>query len=202
MSATGGAGASGIGASMLSGAISSFGTGYMQSRAFKAQGSYQEGLANTNASMVDLATKQTLEAGDISASRKNLETQARVGSERAEQGASGVDVGSGSAALVRGGTNLAGNIDELTIRNNAARAAFGYKVQGIQDRFQGQFAQLTAKSQANQSLLSGGLGALSSILGIQSNYLRWSRYSGGNDSTKIPDNFLNNSNDASAGDQG
>lgn len=185
--------------SMAISGISSIGTGYSQAQAFKATGRYQKSLADTNAAMTDLAGEQTLQAGDINASRKNLQTKARVGEELAQQGASGVDVGSGSAALVRSGTSLVGNIDELTIRNNAARAAFGYKIQGIQDRFQGQFAQLTAKSEANQSLLSGGLGAISGPLSIYSNYLRFARYSGGGDSTKIPDSFLDN--DTSPGER-
>src|SRR5438105_3966683 len=82
-------------------AISSIGTGYSQAQALKASGAYQEGLAKTNAAMADLAGEQTLQAGDIMASRKNLETRGKVGEELASQGASGVDVGSGSAALTR-----------------------------------------------------------------------------------------------------
>lgn len=184
-------------ASMGVSAASALGTAYAKSQALKSQGRYEETIANTNAMLTGVAEKQTLQAGDIVASRKNLETKARVGSELAEQGASGVSVGSGSAALVRGGTELAGNIDELTIRNNAMRAAFGYKIQGIQDQFQGRFARLTAKSEAQQSLISGGLGAISGPLQIQSDYLRWSRSGGGDDSKKIPKSFLNH--DASAG---
>ena len=185
-----GASGAGIYAAMGASSASSIVTGYAQSKAYKAEGAYKQSIAETNASMAGLAEKETLQAGDIAAGRKNEQTKAEVGSELAAQGASGVDVSGGSAALVRGGTRLAGNIDELTIRNNAARAAFGYKIQGIQDKFQGQFAQLTAKSESEQSLLSGGLGAISGPLSIQSNYLRFARYSGGNDSTKIPENFL------------
>lgn len=192
MSAASGAG---MFAAMGASAASSIVTGYAQSKAYKAQGQYQQSLAETNASMADLAEKETLQAGDVAAGRKNEQTKQAVGSELAEQGASGVDVASGSAALVRGGTKLAGDIDELTIRNNAARAAFGYKVQGIQDKFQGQFAQLTAKSEAEQSLLSGGLGAISGPLSIQSNYLRWSRSSDSKTSSVLP-TYTGSSGDA------
>lgn len=188
MSATGGMGP--LYASMGGSAIGSLGTAYAQSRSLKASGVYQEGLAKTNAAMADLAGQQTLEAGDIAASRKNLETRQATGSELARQGASGVDVGSGSAALVRGGTNLVGQTDEMTIRNNAARQAWGYKVQGIQDQFQGRFARLTADSEANQSLLTGGLQAISGPLGMYSNYKMWSRRSGLGGTATIPESYV------------
>lgn len=166
--------------------VSSLVAGYSESQAFKAQGRYEETIANTNAAMADLAEEQTLETGDAVASRKNLETNARVGSELAQQGASGVDVGSGSAALVRGGTKLSGQLDELTIRHNAARAAWGYKVQGINDRFQGRFARLTADARSKQALLKGGLQAIERPLMIAASYKSASARGGTIPNTYLP----------------
>lgn len=184
MSATGG-----LYASMGASAASSILTGYSQARAYRAAGAYQQALAETNATMAETAAEQTIQAGGVAASRKNLETKARVGEELAQQGASGVSVGSGSAAMVRNATSLAGDIDELTIRNNASRAANGYKVQAIEDRYRGRFAQLTARSEANQSLINAGLGAISGPLAIQSNYLRYARMNTGG-SNKIPVSYV------------
>jgi hypothetical protein len=166
--------------------VSALGTGYSQSQAIKATGRYQSGIAETNAAMADLAGKETLEAGDIQASRKNLETQQRVGSRLAIQGASGVDVGSGSSAMVRSG-------DELTIRSNAQRRAFGYKIQSMQDTYQAKFAKMTAASESMQTLLSGGLKVISEPLSIYSNYLRFSRYMGGGAGGKVPDSYTSGS---------
>lgn len=157
-------------ASMGISAISAIGNAFSQSRAFKAQGDYEAGLARTNSAIASLQSKQTLEAGDAEASRKNMQTQQQVGAERAAQGASGVDVASGSSALVRNATASVGAIDELTIRNNAARQAWGYQTEAIQDTYKGQFAQLTAKAQSQQSLLTGGLEAISGPLGIYAKY--------------------------------
>jgi hypothetical protein len=122
--------------------------------------------------------RQTLETGDIEAARENLKTQQTIGALRAQQGASGVDVASGSSAAVRAGVAGVGAIDELTIRNNAARQAWGYTTQAIQSTYQGQFAQLTAKAKAAQSLLAGGLQAISGPLAIEANYLRFARWMG------------------------
>lgn len=187
MSATGGMGP--LYASMGVSAASSLVTGYAQSRAIRSKGAYDASIANTNAAMADLAGEQTIAAGDIAAGRKDLETQQKVGEQRAAQGASGVDVGSGSAAITRGATELVGNVDAMTIRNNASRRAFGYQVQGDQDRFQGKFAQLTAKSESDQTLLSGGLEAISGPLSMYANNLRWSKYLGGGATGKVPSTY-------------
>lgn len=166
-------------------AVSSIGTSYAQSKALRAKGSYEEGLANTNAIMAEMSGEQAIEAGDISASRKDLETKQKVGSVLATQGASGVDVASGSNAAVRNALNLVGTTDALTIRDNARRVAWGYKTQAMNDRYQGKFAQLTAKSESEQSLLEGGLKAIEGPLSI---YAYKSRRSGiGN----VPNSYIN-----------
>lgn len=149
-----------------------------QSSAEKAQGAYESSIADTNAEIAGVQERQTLEKGDIDASREDLKNQQVVGAERAAQGASGVDVASGSSALVRAGTAGIGAVDELQIRNNAARQAWGYQTQALQDTYQGKFAQLTSSAQSTQSLLSGGLAAVSGPLAIESNYLRFARYMG------------------------
>lgn len=166
-------------ASMGLSAVGSILTAVSQSRAAKAQGDYEQSIANTNATIAAIQSKQAIEAGDFAASKKDVQTQQAVGSERAAQGASGIDVASGSSALVRNATEGAGAQDELTIRNNAARQAWGYQTESIEDTYKGQFAQLMAKASSEQSLMTGGLQAISGPLSIESAYLRWSRYMGG-----------------------
>jgi hypothetical protein len=167
-------------------AIGAITNAFSRASALKAQGDYESTIANTNAKIANLQAKQTLEAGDIIASRKNLETQQKVGAIKAQQGASGVDVASGSAAAVRASAEGAGTQDELTIRNNAQRQAWGYQTEAINDTFKGQFAQLTAKAGAQQSLMAGGLQAVEGPLAIESNYMRWDRYMGGGSGTGVP----------------
>lgn len=167
-------------------AASSLGTAFSQSSAITAKGTYDQSIADTNAKIAGLQEKQTLEAGDLSASRTNLKTQQTTGAMRAAQGASGTDVNTGSNVLARQSADFAGKIDELTIRNNAMREAWGFKTQAISDTFQGQFAKMTATSQSEQTLLTGGLQAIEGPLGIYANYKRWSsRYSGGS-GTGVP----------------
>lgn len=172
-------------ASMGLSAISAITNAFSQSAAIRAQGDYESSIAATNAKIADIQERQTLEQGDIEASRQNLKTQAIVGSARAAQGTSGVDVSSGSPALVRAGIAQVGAVDELTIRNNAARKAWGYQVESLQDNYQGQFAELTAKAKSFQTLLGGGLQAVSGPLAIESNYLGFKRYMGVQGSSEV-----------------
>lgn len=165
-------------ASMGLSAIGAITNALSESGATRAQGQYESSIADTNAAIAKIQQRQALQTGDVEASRQDLKTQETVGAERAAEGASGVDVASGSSALVRAGTAGVGAVDELTIRNNAARQAWGYQTESLQDSFQGQFAQLTSKAKSFQTLLSGGLQAISGPLAIESNYLRFKRYMG------------------------
>lgn len=176
---TGGGMGSMLYASMGLSAIGALGSAFSQSRALKAQGDYQNTIAGVNARIAGIESSQTLEAGDIAASGKAIATRARTGLIVARAGASGTDVNSGSNALTRIGSDFAGQIDELRIRNNAARTAWGYQTQAIQDTYQGQFAKLTASTESQQTLLNGGLSAISGGVGIYAKNLYYEKWLGG-----------------------
>lgn len=160
-------------ASMATSAISSISTGFENAAAIKAQGAYASSIANTNAAMANLKAKQTLEAGDVAAGRAEAKTQVTIGAARAAGGASGIDVNKGSPAMTQASIATAGGIDVATIKNNAARAAWGYQTQGIEDTFQGQFETLTAKAKSEQTLATGGLQVIAGPLGMYSQSALW-----------------------------
>jgi hypothetical protein len=62
--------------------------------------------------------------------------------------ASGVDINSGSAADVQANTATIGALDEATIRNNAAREAFGYTTQATDYLTRARFARTAASNAA------------------------------------------------------
>lgn len=160
-------------ASMATSAVSSIATGFENAAAIKAQGNYQTSVANVNSAIAKLRASQTIQAGDIVAARKKSQTRQEVGAFRAAAGGSGIDVNVGSPATVQSSVQTAGDMDVLTIKNNAARAAWGYRTQEIQDSFEGQFSQLTAKSKATQSVITGGLSAISNPLAMASQAALW-----------------------------
>lgn len=165
--------------SMAASVFSDIGSTFSSVNAIKAQGSYMRSVASANASIANLRANQTLAAGDQAASRKNLETQAEAGAARAQGGASGVDVNSGSSAMTQTNIRTVGAMDEATIRNNAARAAWGYQTEAISDTYQGKFAELSASSKEEQTIATGGLSAISNPLSMYSQSALWQyRYGG------------------------
>jgi hypothetical protein len=178
MPASGGASSLMMGSAGMS-AISSIAGAFEQSAAIKARGEYQSIIGGINAKIANLKSREVLEQGDIAASRQNLKTDATVGAERAIQGASGTDVATGSNALVRTATQGAGAMDELTIRNNAQRQAFGYQTEAISDTAAGQMAKFEASAQSKQTFLTGGLSAISEPMQMYSKYLYYQRWLGG-----------------------
>lgn len=157
-----------------------------QVSAARARGEYESGIAQTNATIARIQAKQALEAGDVMASRANTKTRSIVGSVRAQQGASGIDINSGSSALVRNSVQAAGAEDELTIRTNAARRAWGYETEAIENTYRGQFAKLTAESEADQTLLTGGLKTVSGPFSI---WARSKTYGSGGTNNRLPFNL-------------
>jgi hypothetical protein len=123
-------------------------TANRQAYAAKAMGEYESKIDLQNASLSDQQAQDALQRGQIEESRQRLQTRQTIGASRAAQAASGVDVSSGSAADVQASEAGLGELDALTIRNNAQREAWGYTVQGINDRQQAKLAQFGGEQAA------------------------------------------------------
>jgi hypothetical protein len=111
-----------------------------QASAASAQGQYTKKVYDQNAKTADLEAQDAIDRGQIQEQRSRLATRQNIGASRAAQAASGVDVSSGSAADVQASEAGIGALDALTVRNNAAREAWGYKVEGVNLRQQGELA--------------------------------------------------------------
>ena len=125
-------------------------------------GMMQAQIAAQNAVLANRAAGQTMEAGNIASWNKGLQTRQQIGTQETTQAASGIDVNSGSAAAVRAGTREVGMADALTIRANAANAAYGQEVQANSDINQAnldvygaQNAKKAAQLQADAGLING-----------------------------------------------
>jgi hypothetical protein len=122
---------------------------------------FQAKLAGYNAQLATQEAGQTQEAGNIAASEQLMKTGKQVGAVTAAQAAGGVDVGGGSAKQVQKATEAAGEYDASTIRYNAASRAYGLGQEAFSDLLQ----QKAAKQAAVSGLISGIMGAGSSVLG-------------------------------------
>lgn len=122
---------------------------------------YNSQIASENAAQ-DLKYADTAaEIGNIDAAQSEQKTRAELGSIKANQGASGVEIGTGSSANVQASASQVGMLDAMTIRSNAARAAYGYQVGAVNEEAE---AKLD-KRESRNDLIAGATNAGTTVLG-------------------------------------
>lgn len=136
---------------------------YAQGKAARAQGNYLGDVAEQNAKLAEQQATDATARGATSESRFRTSTSQLVGAQKTGYAGQGVDVSTGTPAEVMADSARLGELDALTIRNNAAREAFGYTVQAANERTQGAMARMagentasSANAQAASTLLTGG----------------------------------------------
>lgn len=101
-----------------------------QGRAAQAQANYQAAVSRNNAQMAEWQAQDAIKRGQIEEDQHRRKVSQFIGTQRVGFGASGFDLGDETAVDILGDTAAMGEYDALTIRNNAAREAWGYRVQG------------------------------------------------------------------------
>ena len=153
-------------------AISAFGK-MQEGEATSQAYAYKAQVAANNAAIARQKGVMDIQSGEIAAVNQGLKTRAKVGSEKATQGAAGIDVNSGSAVDVRAGTEEIGMLDSLTIRSDAAKKAWSDEVQAGSDEAQGQLDKMAGE----QAETAGYIGAAGSLLSgastVGGNYAAW-----------------------------
>ncbi len=151
----------------MAGFASLLGTGtkaYGQGLSAQAQSTTDEYNASIAANNEQLAAEQAnwaAENGEQQAGIQGLKNRAQVGGIIANQGASGVTVGTGSAADTIASARELGQLNAMTIRSNAARAAYGLQVQATNDEAQKQLDKYAAK----EATVAGNVNEAGTILG-------------------------------------
>lgn len=162
----------GIGAGLLGGATSAFGS-IAQGQAQKSAAEYNAKIASENAAQAKQNAAIAGQSGAEQAAQESLKTRAEVGAIKANQAAAGLDVNSGSAVDVRSSARELGELDALTVRSNAARQAYGYQVQGINEQAQSNLDRF----EGEQAETAGDIGAASDLLNsFGSSASNWERY--------------------------
>lgn len=89
----------------------------------------QAQLAEYNAAVADLQAKDSLQRGKLDADKFRSRTRVLIGEQRAGIAAGNIDVGYGSAVDVQADAAYLGELDALTVQTNAAREAWGFRVE-------------------------------------------------------------------------
>lgn len=147
-------------------ALSAAGTGVnvlgqaQAGKAAQAQANYQAAVARNNQIIAERQAADALQRGEIAEKQHRLRVGQLAGRQRVALAANGVVVDQGSALDILGDTRELGELDALTIRSNAEREAYGYRVQGA--NFAADAGLLDARGASARSAAS--LAGMSSLL--------------------------------------
>lgn len=140
-----------------------------QAKAAAAQARYQAQVADNNRALAERMAEDAEARGEVDVRRHRQQIEQLKGRQVAALAASGVDVASGSPLDVLADTAGLGALDEQTIRGNAAREAWQYRVQGSNEQ-----AQATLLRSQAANTVSGAAGTLLTGLGGVAD--KWWRY--------------------------
>lgn len=139
---------------------------------FSAIGQQRQAQANANAANYNAAVARNAatyaqQAGEIRAQASDRATAAAVGRARAVAAAGNLDVNFGSPLDIQAGNAAMGRFNSMTIRNNAAREAWGQNAQANLYDFEGQ-----------NDITAGNYAAAGSLIGAGTSVGdKWSQYS-------------------------
>lgn len=118
-------------------------------------GKESEAAGERDALLGELQAQDALARGGIEEQRYRRQVAKIVGTQKAQIGSRNVKR-SGSALDLLGDTEQVGAEDVLTIRNEAAREAWGYRTRADESRRWGKAKRSNANYDATASLISGG----------------------------------------------
>lgn len=145
-----------------------------QGEAGRAAAESQAALADYNAAVADLQARDALERGMEEEGRFRSRVRVLVGSQRAGFAAGNIDVGYGSAVDVQEDAAFLGELDALTIRTNAGREAWGYKVEAEDLRQRADIARregVTLERAGRAAQTAARIGAVGGLLGTGASIL-------------------------------
>jgi hypothetical protein len=134
----------------------------------KQQGEYQAKVANNNATVSQWQADDAKARGDTAAANVRRQYAAMEGSQAATFASRGIDISEGSPNAILNDTSYFGQVDQNTVRANAAREAWGYKTRGQNFEAEGMFAQ--AGADARNPAMSGAAAGVSSYFGASGGF--------------------------------
>lgn len=168
MSSVGGIG---IGSNIFGGFFSGMGAG-KQAAAQSQQFKYEASIARLR-NQIDIQNAgYALQEGELQASQYGMQAAQRMGQIKAAQGASGLDVNSGSPQQVQQSQKLITGIDLDTIRTNAAKTAYSFDVQGAFDTAQANLYDMASADALKAGMINGFSSAIGTAGSVSSKWLQ------------------------------
>lgn len=150
--------------SVISAGMSAYGQ-IQQGDNQKKLNDYQAAIGERSAKISDQAADDAEERGRVAEQQQRLKTSQIIGTQRSALASGGVQVDSGSALDVVADSAMLGEMDALTVRQNAEREAYQYRLQAYSSRTQAGMSTLAGNNAASNAAwgagttLIGGLGS-------------------------------------------
>lgn len=143
------------------------------SRAAREQANYQAEIARNNQILANRAAKETEQRGEREEYIQRLRTRQAIGKQKVAFASNGVLVDAGSAATAVADTAQFGELDALTIRDNAAREAARWRAQGMNFASEAELAKMRAKAAKSEGF---GQAFSTALTGAASVADKWYQY--------------------------
>lgn len=125
-------------------------------RARRNEALFQEQEAKDNAELARQAQTDAIQRGQQQEGYARMKAGGEIAAARAQAGASGVDGTVGSPVDAMADLRMMSEMDALTLRNNAAREAWGYQVEEKKQEREAGMARQRADNAFVSTILGGG----------------------------------------------
>lgn len=153
----------GLGTSLAGGLLSAYGN-YQSGVANEKMYNYRAAVADINSKINMQNSDYALTVGEKQGVQYGMKAAQTQGQIKVGQAASGLDVNTGSAKNVQDSQSKITRMDLDTIRSNAAKTAYDYRVAATSDQNQAAMD----RAAASNAKRAGTLGALGSLIGTAS----------------------------------
>ena len=164
----------GQGLGALGSGLSGIGSAFAAKENARAQRALNDAQGRINQKLIGVKKRDVIHRMDRDIYNYKTKINQTIGSQRAKMAALGLDLESGSALDIQMDTAWVGAQDEITIRTNAWKEAFGLDTQSLSFDAQNAFSNLTGRQQANSAMLAGTTSAFAGGMKFGSEYGKWS----------------------------
>lgn len=138
--------------------VSGIFTAGSNARAAQSLANYQANVAEQNAALAELRAVDAESRGSLDAQTLATRAAGLIGRQRAATAANGVVLNEGSPQAIRESTEAMRDADIATIKNNAARAAWGHRME------EANYRTSAAAQRAQASAISPSAAGVTSLL--------------------------------------
>lgn len=142
--------------------VSAYGVSQQQ-KAANASAEYNAKVMQRNSEIAKMQGAEATKQGELDAREHRLKVAGIIGSQKSAYGASGVLIDQGSPLDVAMSSAAEGELDAMTIKRNAQRAAYGYQTQALNYEAESSLSRMSKRSvglATGTSLLTGAANTL------------------------------------------